>query len=470
MPVPVSGSNRAYYIITGNDGRSVVGTVGTDINENRTFIYLSRHFRTKGLPVPEVYAVSDDETVYLQEFLGNLSLADTFPINADYQETNLEQIEKVVRVLPHFQITGAKGLDFSRCYPEPALNGRTVTNDLSYFKYCFLKSCGVEFDERLLDSELEDLRNLIVKDADKSDTFMLRDFQSRNVMLRSGNPWVIDFQGGRRGPMQYDLVSFLWQAKAAFTTVIRQNMINAYLDEVAELSPEINTTEFLDNLPYYVLFRILQTLGAYGFRGWTERKPHFLRSIPKGADGLHELFSSPMNSTFVKMASRFPYLKELSERIVNSAKVADLRDLVKVPQAFDGLTLTVSSFSFKRGVPYDLSGNGGGFVFDCRGVHNPGRYDEYKSMTGLDAPVKDFLEKDGEIFGFLDHCKSLVDNSIRCYLIRGFTSLCVSFGCTGGRHRSVYSAESLGRYFAKTYPEVRVLIHHREQGILTVLN
>ncbi|MBD5226234.1 MAG: phosphotransferase [Bacteroidales bacterium] len=466
--LPVSGSDRSYFLVTGSDGRQAIATVGADTAENRAFIYLARHFRSHGIPVPEVYAVSDDEMVYIQEYLGDTSLSDMLSPDGSYSTETKKIIERCIRLLPHIQMTGACRMDFSRCYPEQRLSMRTISNDLSYFKYCFLKSVGLDFDECALDSELESLRDIIYDDAKTSVTFMVRDFQSRNIMLKDGNPYVIDFQGGRIGPAQYDLVSFLWQAKAAFPDEIKQHMIEAYIDEAASISPKFDKDKFRTLLPVYVLFRILQTLGAYGFRGWTERKPHFLRSIPNGVKSLFNFFASPMDTEFANAASRFPYLKELSARIADSQKILDLKAIAGLPQ-YNGLTLTVSSFSYKRGVPYDLSGNGGGFVFDCRGINNPGRYEEYRSLTGLDAPVRRFLEEDGEIISFLSNATAIVEKSVECYMQRGFSSLCVAFGCTGGRHRSVYSAETLAHHFAVKYPLVRVVVHHREQNLLTVL-
>ncbi len=466
--LPVSGSNRSYFLVSDLSGRQVIATVGTDVQENQTFIYLARHFRNIGLPVPQIFDVSDDATVYLQEYIGDQSLYDKLPNNASYSSVTKKLIERCVRVLPHIQFNGSRNMDFSRCYPEESLSRNTISNDISYFKYCFLKPSGIEFDEQSLDKELEYLRDLIYTDSQKADTFMVRDFQSRNIMLKGDNPYVIDFQGGRRGPAQYDLASFLWQAKAAFPTEIKLQMIEAYIDEAVNLNHKFDSGKFRASLPIYVLFRILQTLGAYGFRGWTERKPHFLRSIPNGVKGLSDFFHSPVDEMFAHVASRFPYLSFISSKIISSPKVSDLAELVGLPD-FDGLTLTVSSFSYKRGIPYDLSGNGGGYVFDCRGVHNPGRYDEYKPLTGLDRPVIDFLESNGEIVNFLSDCTSLVEKTVERYLSRGFTSLSVSFGCTGGRHRSVYSAESLGNYFAQRYPHIRVVIHHREQQILKEL-
>lgn len=133
------------------------------------------------------------------------------------------------------------------------------------------------------------------------------------------------------------------------------------------------------------------------------------------------------------------------------------------------LEITIYSFSYRKDLPKDPSGNGGGYVFDCRAIHNPGRYDEYKPLTGLDKPVIDFLEKDGEITGFLGHIYPLADQHIMRYQERGFSYLMFSFGCTGGQHRSVYAAQHLADYIAEKY-KVKVILHHREQNILRQYN
>lgn len=477
-PLAGAGSNRCYYLLVApveSQGvpPRVVGTVGTDKAENRAFIALSRHFASKGLPVPRVYAASSDGSVYLQEWLGDTSLFDAIAggrISGCFSDLELALVRSAVEMLPEVQFAGARGLDFSVCFPEETMQADTVQADISYFKYSFLKVSGVEFDEKRLDGELARLAGQICGRINDTDScFMVRDFQSRNVMLSGGRPYLIDFQGGRRGAAEYDVASFLWQAKARFTPEIRRGMIDTYCRKAAEVNSGFNPCAFSRSLPYFVLFRMLQTLGAYGFRGWTERKPHFMQSIPFGVDGLRDFFTSPLNEDFDAVAASFPYLAEISEKLTEAPSVADIRLIASVPP-FEGLTVTVSSFSYKRGVPVDLSGNGGGFVFDCRAVHNPGRYDDYKPLTGLDRPVIEFLEENGEIFPFLSHCKALVDAAVERYLSRGFTSLSVSFGCTGGRHRSVYSAEAMGRHIAETFPQVRVVVNHREQRRLSIHN
>ncbi len=441
-----AGSNRQYFRLEGR--RSLVGVVGTSIEENESFIYLSRHFSSLELPVPSVLAVSADSSCYLQEDLGNVSL---FDMRSDW-----DLVEKAVSVLPSFQYKGARGLDFSRCYPVSDFDSQSILWDLNYFKYCFLNTSGVSYRENLLE---EDFRKMAQRLSENSgDTFMYRDFQSRNVMIRDGKPYFIDFQGGRRGPAIYDLVSFVNQARAAFPHALKKRLIEAYIHE-ASVFTTIDVSEFHEKFREFSLLRNLQVLGAYGFRGRFERKPHFMASIPPALKSLAALLESDFN--------KYPYLTDILKNMIAKETVANVEQSTTAAES--KLTVTVSSFSYKKGIPEDPSGNGGGFVFDCRGMENPGRYDEYKQITGLDKPVIDFLESKGEIKPFLEHCYAVVDPSVDCYDRRGFSSLMVSFGCTGGQHRSVYSAEHMAAHLKSKFPRVNVRLVHREQNIDRIL-
>ncbi len=441
-----TGSNRRYFRLTGPV--TVIGVIGTSVDENGAFIYLARHFHEKGLPVPEVLAVSSDSLCYLQEDLGDTSLFDC--------RDSLPLLEEAVRRLPDFQYAGAEGLDFSRCYPVSDFDSRAILWDLNYFKYCFLNTTGTPYLESLLENDFRRMADRL--SAGSTNSFMYRDFQSRNVMIRDSNPWFIDFQGGRRGPAEYDIVSFVTQARAAFPAEVRRRLVDVYV-ESASRYVDIDRADFDRKFREFYLLRTLQVLGAYGFRGKFERKPHFLKSIPAALANLSEILATTDDE--------YPYLvKVLRDMVVQCAPDSDSKPDSK-PES--SLTVTVMSFSYKKGIPADPSGNGGGFVFDCRGMENPGRYEEYKKITGLDRPVIDFLEKRGEIITFLDHCYALVDPSVECYDRRGFTSLSVSFGCTGGQHRSVYSAQKMAEHIKTCYPHVRVHLIHREQNIDTVL-
>ena len=447
------GSNRIYSRETDPSGRSIIRVVGTNRDENRAFIYMARHFRALGLPVPELYSVSPDEMTYTQEDLGDTLLFDHLD---DYT-----LLSRTIRALAHMQVTGARDFDWSVCFPVPAMDERSIRWDLNYFKYCFLKLTGIEFSEPRLEDEFDRLvQRLTTNDQGLPPTFLYRDFQSRNVMIRDAQPWFIDFQGGRRGPTQYDVASFLWQARANFAPELRERLIDEYLDELRQLQPSLAENAWRAALPHFVLFRTLQVLGAYGFRGYHERKPHFLQSIPNALRNLRDILAR---------LPEYPYLREIADCL--SAKRSNSETVVQAQPVLQrsGLVVTVYSFSFKKGIPSDDSGNGGGYVFDCRPTHNPGKYEEYKSLTGLDQPVIDFLEADGEILRFLESVYRLVDHHVERFLERGFTHLQVAFGCTGGQHRSVYSAEHLAHHLHEKY-NVSIHLIHRERCIDKWLN
>lgn len=449
--LPGAGSNRKYFRLTGK--QTLVGVCGTSQEENRAFIYMAEHFRRKGLPVPEVYAVSADGYAYLQEDLGDVQLFQAIASGRQtgvFSEEEKRLLRQTLRLLPRFQFEGAESMDFGQCYPQAEFDRRCILWDLNYFKYCFLKATHTEFDESRLEDDFEAVADQLL--AAPAQTFMYRDFQSRNVMLKDGHPCFIDFQGGRKGPIYYDVASFLWQAKANLPAGLRMELIGEYLDALKPYS-SIGRTEFLNTLRHFVLFRILQVLGAYGFRGYFERKPHFMQSIPYALRNLQDLLKDGF--------AEYPYLCRLLQSLSTRRELLATPSEKPLPAA-KALTVEVVSFSYRKGIPGDDSGNGGGYVFDCRAVHNPGRYEAYRQLTGRDAPVVRFLEEDGEILRFLEHVDALVDTHVARYLERGFTHLCVCFGCTGGQHRSVYSAQHVAEHLNRKFG-VRVRLIHREQ-------
>lgn len=482
-----AGSNRAYYRLTGSDGRTVIGVVGTSRDENHAFVTIDRHFVHRRLPVPEVLAVSDDEMRYIQTDLGHTSLFDAIrggrEAGGRYNLAERELLLRTIRELPRVQVKGAQGMDWSCCYPQPEFDEDSVLFDLNYFKYCFLKPTNLDFHELKLEASFRRFAKDLT--SEPADTFLYRDFQARNVMLdASGNPFFIDFQGGRKGPFYYDLASFLWQASAKYPFKLRRELIAAYYDSLRQYVEVPSVRHFAQRLSLFVLFRTLQVLGAYGFRGYFEHKQHFIDSIPPAIDNLRDLLRLRDD------VLPYPYLRDLLRRLTELPQFAPVpaqpkprtdgyrttdRDVYPAhPQdgpatfsKYDGkgpLKVTVYSFSFHKGIPRDPSGNGGGYVFDCRSTHNPGRYEPYKKLTGLDEPVIRFLEDDGEILEFLDHVYALADRHVARYIQRGFTHLMFCFGCTGGQHRSVYSAQHLAeRLHAKFGIEVHVI--HREQGV-----
>lgn len=445
------GSNRVYYRLCGGEG-SVIGAVGVSLEENRAFLALSKAFEAAGVAAPRVLAVSSDERCYLQDDLGDVSLYSALGEAREkgvFAACDVELLCGVMAQLPKIQFEVPAHFDFSQCYPVSEFNERTIMWDLNYFKYCFLKGVGVEFNENVLEEEFVKLVELLLSDNDN--VFLYRDFQSRNVMLADGKPFFIDFQGGRRGPVYYDVASFVGQARAKYTQEAVDAMLDTYLQALSAYKP-IDRGYFMNMLQLFRIFRLLQNLGAYGYRGLFERKKAFVESIPAALAQLKELLEGGANE--------FPYILSLVREI------ATLPMFVR--DEADELTVDVMSFSYKRGIPDDTSGNGGGFVFDCRAIHNPGRYEPYKKLTGMDAPVIEFLEKESDIAEFLNNAYALVDNMVETYLARGFKHIQVCCGCTGGQHRSVYSAEHIAKHVASKFG-IRVVVTHKMQGVKYVI-
>lgn len=450
-PLPGAGSNRKYFRLKGKE--SLIGVYGTSTEENRAFIYMARHFSQKGLPVPRILAEAADQSAYLQDDLGDISLFQFIKQgresgNFSDEKTNI--LKQTIRLLPQIQFEGNKEMNFSYCYPLATFNHRSVLWDLNYFKYCFLKATGLEFQENLLEDDFERMADTLLQIEPQ--VFMYRDFQSRNIMIREEKPYFIDFQGGRKGPFYYDVASFLWQAKANYPDSLRQELLDEYLDALRPYHA-IDKEQFLTTLRHFVLFRTLQVLGAYGFRGYFEKKAHFIQSVPYAIENLRQLLETDF--------PEYPYLCLMLRKLTELPQFASIRNRRK-------LTVRVMSFSYKKGIPEDPSGNGGGYVFDCRAVHNPGKYEQYKQLTGRDKPVIDFLEQDGEILQFLEHVDALADAHVQRFLERGFTNLSICFGCTGGQHRSVYSAEHVAHHLNEKFG-VRIRLIHREQHIEQIL-
>ena len=442
-----SGSNRRYFRLKGV--QNLIGVYGTSIEENKAFLYMAEHFKRKNLPVPQVLSVSEDKSCYLQEDLGDTLLFHAIEqgrTTGNFSEEEKELLRKTIRLLPAIQFAGADGFDFEQCYPQPEFNQRSILWDLNYFKYCFLKATGLEFQEDKLEDDFMKMSDVLLRST--SATFMYRDFQSRNVMIKDGEPWFIDFQGGRKGPFFYDVASFLWQAKASYPESLRKELLDEYIDALGKYTT-IDRNGFFCQLRHFVLFRTLQVLGAYGFRGYFEKKAHFIQSVPYAIENLRQLLKEDY--------PEYPYLCSVLRKLTELPSLQG--QAPKKP-----LTVRVMSFSFKKGIPYDPTGNGGGYIFDCRGVHNPGKYDQYKPLCGLDEPVIRFLEEDGEIFPFLEHAYALVDAHVQRFMERGFSNLMVCFGCTGGQHRSVYSAQHMAEHLNQKFG-VKVELEHREQNI-----
>lgn len=484
-PIPGAGSNRAYYRFFSPEGQTFIGVVGTSADENKAFVYLTEHFNLRQLPVPKILAVSDSCMRYLQTDLGHRSLFDALSKGREsggrYNAYEKELLRRTIVELPNLQIRGARGLDFSRCYPQPEMDMTNIFFDLNYFKYCFLKPVDIDFHELKLEADFRLLAKELMMEG--TEAFLYRDFQARNVMLDDeDNPFFIDYQGGRRGPVEYDVASFLWQASAHYSAELRLELIDDYIEAMRQYV-EVDAVHFRERLKRFVLFRTMQVLGAYGFRGYFERKQHFLDSIHPAIQNLRELLAEescpyPYLRNLLKRLTEMPRFQPQKEELrprTDGLKTAEMSDTFKTHKSdgpatfskYDGkgpLVVRVYSFSYHKGIPADESGNGGGYVFDCRSTHNPGRYEPYKKLTGLDEPVIRFLEDDGEILAFLEHVYQLADAHVERYIQRGFTDLMFSFGCTGGQHRSVYSAQHLAEHIHDKF-RIEVRLFHREQNI-----
>ncbi len=444
----LGGSGRK--IIRLSAGRvSAIGILYDVREENAAFLEFTRHFRRHGLPVPEIYAEDLDHGAYLEEDLGNTSLFEFLSQNrrgSNILPSAVEAYRRVVSVLPRFQVQAGRDLNYKVCYPRGSFDRQSIAWDLNYFKYYFLRLAGISFNEQALEDDFSSLTEFLLS-ADH-DYFLYRDFQSRNVMLRDEQPYFLDYQGGRKGALQYDIASLLYDAKADLPPELRQQLLDHYLDTLAGFI-NLNGDAFMRYYYGYVYIRIMQALGAYGFRGFYERKPHFLQSVPYALKNLRWMQHN------VTLPIALPTLLDAFHSMLASEKLQGLAAEI------DNLVVRILSFSFHRGLPTDDSGNGGGFVFDGRSLPNPGREERFKTLTGKDAPVIDYLNQQESVHQFLASVMSLVDASVNNYTRRGFKHLMVSFGCTGGQHRSVYLAEQLAKHL-RGRGGIEVVVRHRE--------
>ncbi|MBE0642361.1 MAG: phosphotransferase [Bacteroidales bacterium] len=450
-PLPVSGSSRKYFRIC-EGTESVIAAFNVDIQENEAFFYLTAHFRNLGLPVPQIHAISDCRSAYLLEDLGDLSLFNILERSrGQVEHENLIRpwYHQVIRDLIAFQTRGAHNLDFTRCYPVTAFNREAILWDLNYFKYYFLRLAGLQFNEASLQQGFDQLIETILQQP--AGYFMYRDFQSRNIMVKGDQCYYIDYQGGRNGPLTYDLASLLYNTKADLSPAFREEMLEYYIHSNDVLKAE-QADSFRRQFPTMALVRVLQAMGAYGYRGYFERKSMFLSGIPYGLKNLSSLLAHP---DIVLHAA----LRDVLERLIASNELQTLGQ----PE----FTLWVQSFSYRNGIPSDPGGHGGGFVFDCRALPNPGRDPAFAAMTGKDQPIREFLGGQPEVEGFIAHTLALVQASVEQYKARGFDSISVSYGCTGGRHRSVYCATRLAEAL-KGNPGISIRLRHLQQGDLAL--
>jgi len=444
----LGGSGRAIFRLAGPAG-SAIGIVYPVQEENVAFLEFSRHFRRYGLPVPEIYGVDLANGAYLEEDLGDTTL---FEFLSDHRngdvigQAAIEAYQTVVAILPRFQVEAGRDLNYKVCYPRSSFDRQSIAWDLNYFKYYFLRLAGIPFSEQALEKDFTRLTKLLL--AAPHDYFLYRDFQSRNVMLREGQPFFLDYQGGRKGALQYDIASLLYDGKADLPPALRQELLDHYLDSLSEIIP-VDRDAFMEHYYAYVYVRIMQALGAYGFRGFYERKPHFLQSVPYALKNLRWL------AHHVKLPVALPALMEAFQGMLSSEKLQHLAP------GGDRLKVRIFSFSFHQQMPSDESGNGGGFVFDARSLPNPGREERFRQLTGKDSEVIDYLKQQESVRQFSARTQSLVDSTVDAYLRRGFANLMVSFGCTGGQHRSVFLAEQLAGHL-RDQDGVEVVLRHLE--------
>ena len=468
LPIAESGSARKYFrIIT--DNCSLIGTYSSNIEENEAFLAFSKHFHDLGLNVPEVFAVNEERTCYLQSDFGDdnlfahvqkalmsdsrfASLRGTKQSSSTDYGTLISLYKKALSHLVKLQVLGHKGLDYSKAYPTERFDRQAIIDDLNYFKYYFVKPHEeIDFNETRLGKDFEAFADFVSQAP--CDFFMYRDFQSRNIMIKDGELYFIDFQGGRKGPLNYDVVSLLYQVKAQIPQAMRDELVEYYKAELSRyLSPE--TVKFDTYQPYFVYLRLMQVLGAYGFRGLIQKKSHFIESIPYALREIEALSKATPLTAYPELQSVISQLNKLD------AKYAAL-----IAPPAGKLTVTINSFSFKKGYPSDFSGNGGGYVFDCRALPNPGREPQFKTKTGRDWEVIDYLMAKPPVHVFLDHVKGIVGQSVDNYRERHFSNLMVSFGCTGGQHRSVFFAQTIYDWLKATYPDIHLKLNHIERKI-----
>ncbi|OIR12202.1 glmZ(sRNA)-inactivating NTPase [mine drainage metagenome] len=451
--IPQSGSDRIYFRIYANN-ETFIATYNLNVKENKTFIYFSNHFKNKSLPVPTILCVNDDSTIYIQEDLGTESLLNKLEQNG-HNDYVYGLFQKSLKALSKIQISGDKNLNYDHCLTAKEFGKQAIMSDLLYFKYYFLDTLRLPYDKQAVLDDFDALSTYLTRTEYKY--FMFRDFQSRNIIVNDDAVHFIDYQGGMKGALQYDVASLLWQAKAELSEEWKDDLLQYYLDEVDSLlHKKVDRITFISQYNGYVLIRLLQVLGAYGFRGLFERKAHFLSSIPLALRSV-QFFLEHKRIGIVT-----PEFDRMLQLMVSDEIIA--RFTPPVATASTPLVIEINSFSYKKGIPVDASENGGGFVFDMRGILNPGRFDEYKCLNGKDKAVQDFLEQRTHMNEFLNSVWDLIDITVTDYLKRDFSHLQINFGCTGGQHRSVYAAEQTARHLRNKYKVKLILKHTNEEN------
>ena len=451
LDMSADGSTRLYFRLLWDPDRTVVGAIGPDRDENRAFLAFARALRGAGLPVPEIYAGDGDAGVWLEEDLGDTTLfaalsAARVECGEDEFPADIEELyRRALAILPRFQVEGNEVIDYSLAYPRQAFDEQSIRWDLNYFKYHFLKLAHIPFNEQRLEDDFSRLTQHLLEAG--AELFLYRDFQSRNIMIRDGEPWFIDFQGGRKGAPHYDVASLLYDAKANIPPSVRAALLDHYLDVLSE-HVEVDQAAFREQFRSFVLVRLMQAMGAYGYRGFFERKRRFLESVPNAARNLEHLLDEGLHISLPELEQVYRRIADRWGRPRSEAR----------PES--DLVVTIQSFSYRDGYPPDMEGHGGGYVFDCRALPNPHEVMSLRPLTGKAPDVADWLERSSEVQEFWESVRAMVEPHVETYVGRGFSSLTVSFGCTGGQHRSVFMAEKLAAHLAARHPHVDVRVRH----------
>lgn len=452
--LPQTASYRQYYRIKSADTSYIVAYNET-IEENIAFESFTNTFAKLGFNVPKLHRMHSSKTMYILDDLGDQTLFNILPLDRSGWKKNstiVNYYKQALEQLLEFQIRAAKKINYKLCFPRSKFDKQSIIWDLNYFKYNFLKFAKIDFDEQLLETDFKYFSSYLT--SFKSDFFMFRDFQSRNIMIKDNELYFIDYQGGRRGALQYDVASLLYDGKANIPNNIRKKLLDHYLSNL-ERNYKLSSKKFMEGYYAFVFIRILQALGAYGFRGLYENNVHLIKSIPLALDNLRYLYKNG------KLNFDTPQLKKIVQQLIYSDSFEKFRDRKTSNTKF---TVSINSFSYKKSLPVDLNDNGGGFVFDCRGIDNPGRISEFQFLTGKDIPVINYLEQNSNVKYFLDNIYSIVDLTVESYINRGFKNLMINFGCTGGQHRSVYCADKMFLHLKEKY-DINVMLNHIEQNI-----
>jgi aminoglycoside/choline kinase family phosphotransferase len=451
--LPQSGSDRVYFRIYGEQDTTYIGTYNQHLKENEAFLYFSRHFKQAGVPVPEIFAVNETGDLYIQQDLGRESLLDQLEKYGQSEEVKA-LYRQSLSMLAKMQVAGHGELDYSQCLTAKNFGKQAILSDLLYFKYYFLDTLKLPYDKQVLLEEFDQLSDYLAKAQHRY--FMFRDFQSRNIIVNNGQVYFIDYQGGMQGALQYDVASLLWQAKAALSNEWKEELLQHYITEADQLlNGQIDRELFVYQYNGYVLIRLLQVLGAYGFRGSFQRKAHFLTSIPFALENLRTFLQTR------KVNISLPEFERILGLMTSEETIRAFRPIQANEHTL--LVVEINSFSYRKGIPKDETPNGGGFAFDMRGILNPGRFDDYKTLSGKDKPVIDFLEQRTRMNAFLNSAWDVIDIAVENYLERDFEHLQINFGCTGGQHRSVYAAEQTARHLRNKY-KVKVVLRHTNEA------